>query len=1358
MTTLPSMSPAAGRTDSFRRSTPLQRSGHIMRFHWLNALRHGLLVSSGSRIRLRRHGALGVPSAAFVQKLEDRILLAAGIVAADDTYQATTGQTATLDVLNNDIDPNGMGVEIINVTGVTPGGPTLAQNQDGTLSFQSNASGSFTFDYSVTGRQYQVLAYDGNSSDHFGYSVAIDGDYATVGAYLDVVNGQDNRGSAYIFVRSNGNWIFQQQIAGYASNASRFGTSVAISGNLIVVGAEYAEVNGDDQGAAYIYRQIDGRWYLQYGLYGGDLDGYDNLGHAVAISGSTVVVGAPGDGNGTAFVYTDTGSGWALQATLTPSDGSGSSDAFGQSLSISGDTIVVGSDDDGNDQTSGAAYVYSRMGNTWLEQAKLVADTSQSVGFGDTVAVSSDTIVVGAKYQDYGSENDAGAAYVFSRSGTQWQQVAKLLSDEPDAYDHFGSSVAISGDALVIGADQTGVSGQSYVGAAYVFTLSNGEWRQHRKILATGGGLFDYFGRSVAISGNTIVVGMDEFDTASNSDQGAAYIQNWTIDDASVTMNVTGANNPPTNIGLSATAVAENQPAGTVVGNFSTTDPDAGDSFTYTLVTGTGSADNGSFTIAGNQLKTASSFDFEAKSSYTIRIRSTDQGGLYFEKTFTIGVTDAVENQPPTNMALSATAVAENQPAGTVVGNFSSTDPDAGNTFTYTPVAGTGSADNASFSIAGNQLKTASSFNFESKSSYAIRIRSTDQGDLYFEKTFTIGVNDVAEGDLDDQIVEALPVPISDVVTGRIDPGTDVDLVGFTVAAGERVMFDIDRPGGSSLDSYIRLFDGSGLQLAFNDDSLASPAPGESGSVESFLDHTFAVAGMYYLGVSAYPNSNYNPVTGDGDAAGTSTGDYSLNLTRVADVNNAPTANNATFAIAENRPSGHVVGTDVATDPDAGQTLTYAITAGNTGNVFAINTGTGQITVASPTLNFEGINQYNLTVQATDNGTPALSDTATVTINITNLNEAPMFLAPTTFTISENRPVGQFVGDVNTSDPEGNTVTYSIVGGDPNTQFAINSATGVITVAKATINYEATPQFLLSVKAQDNGSPANSRTQTITVNIANLNEAPAFLAPTTFTISENRPVGQFVGDVNTADPEGNTVTYSITGGDPNAQFAINSATGVITIAKATINFEATPQFLLSVKAQDNGSPANSRTQTITVNIANLNEAPNFLAPTTFTIQENRPNGTVVGTVITSDPENNTRTYSITAGNTNNGFAINAASGQIIVNNSAALDFETTPQFLLSVKAQDNGSPANSRTQTITINLTDIVGARVPAKEAATSLSLVATGSTGQQVTTSPPATAVLPNRTTTTPTSSDAALLSFTLYEPWTPDADAAVE
>jgi len=422
----------------------------------------------------------------------------------------------------------------------------------------------------------------------------------------------------------------------------------------------------------------------------------------------------------------------------------------------------------------------------------------------------------------------------------------------------------------------------------------------------------------------------------------------------------------------------------------------------------------------------------------------------------------------------------------------------------------------------------------------------------------------------------------------------------------------------------------------------------------------------------------------DGSGYGVYAQRFSSNLPNLP-----PVINNQTFAVAENRPVGHVVGTVVATDPNAGQTLTYAITAGNTGNVFAINAATGQITVTSPTLNFEGINQYNLTVLVTDNGTPALSDTATVTVNITNLNEAPSFLAPTTFTIAENRPVGQFVGDVNTSDPEGHTVTYSLVGGDPNAQFAINATTGVITVAKSTINFEATPQFLLQVKAQDNGSPANSRTQTITVNIANLNEAPTFLAPTTFTISENRPVGHVVGDVNTSDPEGHTVTYSLVGGDPNAQFAINATTGVITVAKSTISFEATPQFLLQVKAQDNGSPANSRTQTVTVNVLDLNEQPFLGDQTIGNIAENSPNGTVVGTVGAYDQDaGQTLSYAITGGNTGNAFAINATTGQVTVATQAALDFETTPTFNLQITVTDNGSPQKSRTATGVVNLID----------------------------------------------------------------------
>jgi O-glycosyl hydrolase len=202
-------------------------------------------------------------------------------------------------------------------------------------------------------------------------------------------------------------------------------------------------------------------------------------------------------------------------------------------------------------------------------------------------------------------------------------------------------------------------------------------------------------------------------------------------------------NSTPTDISLSNTNVAENLPAGTTVGNFSTTDPDAGNTFTYALVGGAGSTDNGSFTITNNTLYTTVSFNYEVKNSYSIRIRSTDQGGLYFEEAFTILVTNV--NESPTDISLSNTNVAENLPSGTSIGNFSTTDPDAGNTFTYALVGGTGSADNGSFTITNKTLYAAASFNYEVKNSYSIRARSTDQGGPYFEKTFTILVTDVNE-------------------------------------------------------------------------------------------------------------------------------------------------------------------------------------------------------------------------------------------------------------------------------------------------------------------------------------------------------------------------------------------------------------------------------------------------------------------------------------------------------------------------------------------------------------------------------------------------------------------------------------
>ena len=209
------------------------------------------------------------------------------------------------------------------------------------------------------------------------------------------------------------------------------------------------------------------------------------------------------------------------------------------------------------------------------------------------------------------------------------------------------------------------------------------------------------------------------------------------------TINVTNVNEQPTDISLSNSMVAENEPVGAVVGTFSTTDPDIGNTFTYTLVNGGGSGDNGSFSVVGNTLRTAASFNYETKNSYSIRVRTTDQGGLPYEEAFTINVTNV--NEQPTDISLSNSMVAENEPVGAVVGTFSTTDPDSGDTFTYTLVSGSGGADNTSFDISGNQLKTAESFNYEARDSYSIRVCSTDQGGLSTEKVFAITVTDVNE-------------------------------------------------------------------------------------------------------------------------------------------------------------------------------------------------------------------------------------------------------------------------------------------------------------------------------------------------------------------------------------------------------------------------------------------------------------------------------------------------------------------------------------------------------------------------------------------------------------------------------------
>jgi VCBS repeat-containing protein len=281
------------------------------------------------------------------------------------------------------------------------------------------------------------------------------------------------------------------------------------------------------------------------------------------------------------------------------------------------------------------------------------------------------------------------------------------------------------------------------------------------------------------------------------------------------------------------------------------------------------------------------------------------------------------------------------------------------------------------------------------------------------------------------------------------------------------------------------------------------------------------------------------------------------------------------------------------TDPDAGQSGTFAITAGNTNGAFAINVSTGQLTVASSAaLDFETTPTFSLTVRVTDNGTPPLAGSATITVNLTNVNEAPV-VNTATFSIPENSANGTLVGTpVTFSDPDaGQSHTFSITAINPNNAFAINPSTGQITVANsAALNFEVTPSFSLTVRVTDNGTPVLSGSATITVNLTNVNEAPV-VTPATFGVPVNSANGTSVGTVTFTDPDaGQSHTFAITAGNTGGAFAINASTGQITVANSeALNFETTPSFSLTVRVTDNGVPPLFGSATITINLTGFFE-------------------------------------------------------------------------------------------------------------------------------------------------------------------------
>jgi hypothetical protein len=465
------------------------------------------------------------------------------------------------------------------------------------------------------------------AGDWFGYSVAVSGDTVVVGAPQEDssslgINSTPNElaagsaGAAYVFTQSGGVWSQQAYLkpalVGPSGQAGdHFGWSVAVSGDTVVVGAPEEDsstvgVNSvplegaSDSGAAYVFVRSGGVWsqqaYLKPPVVGTTRAGAGyEFGWSVAISGDTVAVGAydeassttginssPNElapGAGAAYVFARSGGAWSQQAYLKPAavGTSQANDHFGAAIAVSGDTVVVGafledSSSTGINSTpneaaggAGAAYVYARSAGVWSQQAYLKPAAVGPQGqagdfFGASVTVSGDTVAVGANHESSSTlginstPNEAagssGAVYVFTLNGGVWSQQAYVKPSAigtTQAGDNFGISVALSGDTMVVGAHGEGSSttginstpneSAAIAGAAYVFTRSAGVWSQqaYLKPAAVGSSQAgDQFGWSVAVSGDTAVVGAYLEDSSSlgvNStpnegaaDSGAAYV------------------------------------------------------------------------------------------------------------------------------------------------------------------------------------------------------------------------------------------------------------------------------------------------------------------------------------------------------------------------------------------------------------------------------------------------------------------------------------------------------------------------------------------------------------------------------------------------------------------------------------------------------------------------------------------------------------------------------------------------------------------------------------------------------------------------------------------------------------------
>ena len=781
-------------------------------------------------------------------------------------------------------------------------------------------------------------------------------------------------------------------------------------------------------------------------------------------------------------------------------------------------------------------------------------------------------------------------------------------------------------------------------------------------------------------------------------------------DTITVTINITNVNEVPTFPATTATTleIAENTAANTNIGDpVTATDPDSGDTLTYSFdATGDTTFDIDSST---GQLKTSAALDFETKNSYTVTVTATDSNSLTATIEVTINITNV--NEAPTFPATTDTTleIAENTATGTAIGvAVSATDPDVAGTntdvnpddatvdaLTYT----LGGTDAASFDIVSTsgQLQTKAALDYETDNSYSVTVTVSDGGTDTASVAITISVTNVNEAPTfpatTDTTLEIAENTATGTDIGAAVTATDPDVAGTNTNVN---------PDDATVDALTYTLGGT--------DATSFDIVSTSGQLQTkaALD---------------YETDNSYTVTVTVSDGGTDTASVTVTI-NVTNVNEAPTfpaTTDTTLEIAENTGAGTDIGAAVsATDPDVAGTntdvnlddatvdaLTYTL-GGTDAASFDIVSTSGQLQTKAA-LDYETDNSYTVTVTASDGGTDTAS--ITVTISVTNVNEAPTFPATTdTRSIAENTGAGTDIGaavsatdpdvagtntDVNPDDATVDALTYTL-GGTDAASFDIVSTSGQLQT-KAALDYETKDSYEVTVTVSDGGTDTASVTVTISVTDVNetgTNNAPEFTDgdSTTRSVAENTAAGEDIGSAveATDDDSGDTLTYTL-GGTDAASFDIVGTSGQLQ-TKSALDYEATKNsYSVTVSVSDGNSGSDSID--VTINVTNINEAPTFPATTDTTLEvtKHTPEGTDIGDpVAATDPDvagTNTDvnlddatvdvlTYTL-GGTDATSFDIDSETGQLKTKTGVTFDRTTQSSYMVTVTASDGEFTAST---------------------------------------------------------------------------------